>query len=98
MLQTRYAGHFFYLVMMLMVLVSKEGESATHRWKAFPKVYSCIVHSLKLVKKQVKVGWAYILQLSIVDSSCIKDLPFKPMQGSYSSDSSDKQDFGDIES
>ena len=71
-------------MMKQMVLVSKERNLETYRLLAFPRAYCCLGHSLKSVKKQVEVGWAYILQPFTVDPNCFKDLPFKPMQRSYS--------------
>ena len=51
----------------------------------------------KRSENQVKVGWAYMLQLATVDSKFLRDLLFKIFQGSYSSDSSNNQDFEGIE-
>ena len=51
----------------------------------------------KISQNQVKVGWAYMLQLATVDSKFLRDLLFKILQGSYSSDSSNNQDFEGID-
>ena len=42
-------------MMKLIVQISKEETSETHRWKPFLKVYFYIVHCVKLVKKQGKI-------------------------------------------
>ena len=59
----------------LMVLVSNEGTSETHRWVDFPKLYCFIVQKFKISQKKVKVGWVYILQLSTVYLSFLKIYP-----------------------
>ena len=68
-------------MMKLMVQVSKEGTSETHRWVPFPKVYLCIAHCVKLMKKQGNKNRTYMVQLSTVDSNFFIKKPFKALQG-----------------
>ena len=53
-LRTWCIGPFFYPVMNLMVLVSKEGTSATFRQVTFLKAHCWFKHCVKLVGKQVR--------------------------------------------
>ena len=82
---------FLYPVIKLMLQISKEEASETHRWVSFPKVYFCTLYGLNLVKKQGKTVGTYVLQTSAVDSNFCQIKPFKPLQGSYSSDSRDEK-------
>ena len=66
-------------MMKLMVQVSRKETSETHRWVYFPKKYYFIVHCAKLVKKQGKISWTYMLQLSKVDSNYFLNGLFNPM-------------------
>ena len=75
MLYIIWVGFFFYPMMKLVVQVSKEGTSATHRWAPFPESFFCIIQYWKLVKKQSKTVGTYRMQLSTVDSSFFKNNP-----------------------